>query len=114
MGTGYGAPAAGYGAPDTGYGAPASGYDAPATGYDEPAAPGYGATGVDEVDSGPGILPFVAVILSIIGLSLLFPAVVNISGRKKRSLGEGKQAHCLQCSYQHTHSEEASGLIPLL
>lgn len=86
--TGYGAPADGYGAPDTGYGAPASGYDAPATGYDEPAAPGYGATGVDEVDGGPGILPFVAVILAIIGLSLLFPAVVNISGRKKRSLAE--------------------------
>jgi len=87
--TGYGAPADGYGAPDTGYGAPDTGYGAPADGYDAPAetydaAPAYGA---QEADLGPGILPFVAVILAIIGLSLLFPAVVNIE-RKKRSLAE--------------------------
>jgi hypothetical protein len=96
--SGYGAPAAsygapapdtGYGAPDTGYGAPDTGYGAPATSYDEPesydAAPTYGADG----EVGPGILPFVAVILAIIGLSLLFPAVVNIqSGRKRRSVAE--------------------------
>jgi len=79
--TGYGAPDTGYGAPDTGYGAPADGYDAPADSYD--AAPSYGADG----EVGPGILPFVAVILAIIGLSLLFPAVVNID-RKKRSVAE--------------------------
>jgi hypothetical protein len=79
--TGYGAPDTGYGAPDTGYGAPADGYDAPADSYD--AAPSYGADG----EVGPGILPFVAVILAIIGLSLLFPAVVNIE-RKKRSVAE--------------------------
>jgi hypothetical protein len=99
--TSYGAPAAApaasYGAPDTGYGAPADSYGAPDTGYgapagyDAPAAPSYGATGEEEVivteGGGPGILPFVAVILAIIGLSLLFPAVVNV-GRKKRSLAE--------------------------
>jgi len=79
--TGYGAPDTGYGAPDTGYGAPDTGYDAPAETYD--AAPSYGADG----EVGPGILPFVAVILAIIGLSLLFPAVVNIE-RKKRSVAE--------------------------
>jgi len=79
--TGYGAPDTGYGAPDTGYGAPADGYDAPADGYET--APSYGADG----EVGPGILPFVAVILAIIGLSLLFPAVVNID-RKKRSVAE--------------------------
>jgi len=79
--TGYGAPDTGYGAPDTGYGAPADGYDAPADGYET--APSYGADG----EVGPGILPFVAVILAIIGLSLLFPAVVNIE-RKKRSVAE--------------------------
>merc|ERR1711879_187919 len=33
-------------------------------------------------------LPFVAVILAIIGLSLLFPAVVNVESRRKRSLAE--------------------------
>jgi uncharacterized membrane protein len=88
--TGYGAPDTGYAAPDTGYGAPDTGYGAPDTGYAAPsdgyeAAPAYGA---DDAAVGPGILPFVAVILAIIGLSLLFPAVVNVQTRKRRSLAE--------------------------
>jgi len=89
----YGAPADSYGAPADSYGAPDTGYGAPDTGYGAPASPGYGATGAEEevvvttAPAGPGILPFVAVILAIIGLSLLFPAVVNV-GRKKRSLAE--------------------------
>ena len=85
--SGYGAPApaTGYGAPDTSYAAPDTGYGAPDTGYE--AAPAYGA---DDAAVGPGILPFVAVILAIIGLSLLFPAVVNVESRRKRSLAEGK------------------------
>jgi hypothetical protein len=79
------APASGYGAPApaTGYGAPDTGYAAPSDGYE--AAPAYGA---DDAAVGPGILPFVAVILAIIGLSLLFPAVVNVQTRKRRSLAE--------------------------
>jgi len=83
--SGYGAPApaTGYGAPDTSYAAPDTGYGAPDTGYE--AAPAYGA---DDAAVGPGILPFVAVILAIIGLSLLFPAVVNVESRRKRSLAE--------------------------
>ena len=90
--TGYGAPDTSYAAPDTGYGAPDAGYAAPDTGYGAPdtgyeAAPAYGA---DDAAVGPGILPFVAVILAIIGLSLLFPAVVNVESRRKRSLAEGK------------------------
>merc|ERR1719297_85456 len=83
--SGYGAPApaTGYGAPDTSYAAPDTGYGAPDTGYE--AAPAYGA---EDAAVGPGILPFVAVILAIIGLSLLFPAVVNVESRRKRSLAE--------------------------
>jgi len=90
----YGAPADSYGAPDTGYGAPDTGYGAPDAGY---GAPSYGApagpaaptggTAVVTQPSGPGILPFIAAILAIVGLALLFPSVVNV-GRKKRSLAE--------------------------
>lgn len=93
----YGAPADSYGAPDTGYGAPDTGYGAPDAGYGAPAGPSYGApagpaapagpTTVVTQPSGPGILPFIAAILAITGLALLFPAVVNV-GRKKRSLAE--------------------------
>jgi len=94
----YGAPDTGYGAPDTGYGAPDAGYGAPDAGYGAPAGPSYGApagaspapagpTTVVTQPSGPGILPFIAAILAIVGLALLFPSVVNV-GRKKRSLAE--------------------------
>jgi len=90
----YGAPADSYGAPDTGYGAPDTGYGAPDAGYGAPAAPSYGGapapagpTTVVTQPSGPGILPFIAAILAIVGLALLFPGVVNV-GRKKRSLAE--------------------------
>lgn len=82
----YGAPDAGYGAPDTGYGAPDAGYGAPSYGG-EPTGTGEGPTTVITQPSGPGILPFIAAILAIIGLALLFPSVVNV-GRKKRSLAE--------------------------
>ena len=109
----YGAPAASYGAPApaASYGAPAASYGAPADSY-EPAdsygapgdsygAPSYdGATGVgyeaeagDVAAAGPGILPFVAAIIAIIGLSLLFPTFVSLTSvRRKRSAAEGKHS----------------------
>jgi len=82
----YGAPADSYGAPADSYGAPADGYGAPDTGY-EAETPGYGATGA--AAAGPGILPFVAAIIAIIGLSLLFPTFVSLTTvRRKRSAVE--------------------------
>lgn len=73
----YGAPAA---APEPSYGAPAPSYDTPSTGYDSPST-GYGAqpTGYGEEESFPDLTPFLTLSLVILGLSLLFPAIVTIT-----------------------------------
>lgn len=100
--SGYGAPAASYSAPAASYSAPADGYGAPADGYGAPesysapaysadVAPAYGADGaVEEGGAGPGLLPIIIGILSLVGLSLLFPTFVSLStGRRKRSITDG-------------------------
>lgn len=80
----YGAPAPSYDAPapapEPSYGAPAPSYDTPSTGYDSPST-GYGAepTGYGEEDSFPDLTPFLSLSLVILGLSLLFPAIVTIT-----------------------------------
>merc|ERR1711971_1029720 len=63
-----------------GYDAPAPSYDTPSTGYDSPST-GYGAapTGYGEEDSFPDLTPFLTLSLVILGLSLLFPAIVTIT-----------------------------------
>jgi hypothetical protein len=76
----YGAPAA---APEPSYGAPAPSYDTPSTGYDSPSTgygcgDGYGRQGCEEEDSFPDLTPFLALSLVILGLSLLFPAILTI------------------------------------
>merc|ERR1712172_316343 len=73
----YGAPAP---APSYGAPAPEPSYDAPAPSYDTPST-GYGAapTGYGEEDSFPDLTPFLTLSLVILGLSLLFPAIVTIT-----------------------------------
>merc|ERR1712008_10299 len=64
----------------SGYDAPAPSYDTPSTGYDSPST-GYGAEpiGYGEEDSFPDLTPFLTLSLVILGLSLLFPAIVTIT-----------------------------------
>merc|ERR1712172_453987 len=73
----YGAPAP---APSYGAPAPEPSYDAPAPSYDTPST-GYGAapTGYGEEDTFPDLTPFLTLSLVILGLSLLFPAIVTIT-----------------------------------
>merc|ERR1711971_1441043 len=73
--SGYDAPA-----PEPSYDAPAPSYDTPSTGYDSPST-GYGAapTGYGEEDTFPDLTPFLTLSLVILGLSLLFPAIVTIT-----------------------------------
>jgi len=117
--SGYGAPEPSYDAPEPNYGAPpaAPSYDAPAPSYDAPAAPSYDApaTGYDAPSSGYGDvsgygaeeedidLSFILYFsLIIIGLSLLFPSITELTdvnttttntgnnfivGRKRRHAG---------------------------
>lgn len=86
---GYSAPASSYGAPESSYGAPESSYGAPDTGYGAPSYGGghevYGYEDDKKFDISVIIIP----LLIVLGLSLLFPATVNIStGRKRREAGE--------------------------
>merc|ERR1719397_357740 len=80
----YSAPEPSYGAPEPSYGAPEPSYSAPA-GYSAP-APSYG-----EASAGLDLTSIIIPILALLGLSLLFPTYVTISGtgRKRRSVVDG-------------------------
>jgi len=81
----YGPPEPSYEAPTDSYGAPAPSYGAPAPSY---SAPSYEPYEVYEEEPLPDLTPIVVAILTLIGLSLLFPTFVqleDVGGRKKRS-----------------------------
>merc|ERR1711936_1291711 len=81
----YGPPEPSYEAPTDSYGAPAPSYGAPAPSY---SAPSYEPYEVYEEEPLPDLTPIVVAILTLIGLSLLFPTFVqleDVAGRKKRS-----------------------------
>merc|ERR1719397_857355 len=80
----YSAPAPSYSAPEPSYGAPEPSYSPPA-GYSAP-APSYG-----EASAGLDLTSIIIPILALLGLSLLFPTYVTISGtgRKRRSVVDG-------------------------
>merc|ERR1712038_1134650 len=74
-----------YGPPEPSYEAPADSYGAPAPSY---SAPSYEPYEVYEEEPLPDLTPIVVAILTLIGLSLLFPTFVqleDVAGRKKRS-----------------------------
>merc|ERR1711976_650549 len=74
-----------YGPPEPIYEAPAESYGAPAPSY---SAPSYEPYEVYEEEPLPDLTPIVVAILTLIGLSLLFPTFVqleDVQGRKKRS-----------------------------
>jgi len=74
-----------YGPPEPSYEAPADSYGAPAPSY---SAPSYEPYEVYEEEPLPDLTPIVVAILTLIGLSLLFPTFVqleDVQGRKKRS-----------------------------
>jgi hypothetical protein len=100
----YGTPPATYGAPPpSSYGTPPATYGTPPSSYDEPepsygAAPTYCNNGLLARQDGscpdeagfPDLTPIIIACLALVGLSLLFPTVVNIlaSDRKKRAAEE--------------------------
>lgn len=102
--SGYGSPHAapeGYGAPASPYGAPASSYGVPPaephhTGHEQgyPLETGYGVapgatytpTGSQLAGPALGLSAFLVPLLTMLGLSLLFPSYVNVQSRKKRTL----------------------------
>jgi len=87
----YNAPEPSYGAPEPSYGAPEVSYSAPETGYGAPQT-GYGApTGLE--DEGIDLTSILIPLLALLGLSLLFPTYVTLTGkRKKRDVyGEGDE-----------------------
>jgi len=103
---GYSAPDAGYSAPSDGYGSPkAPAYSAPAPSYEAPApsysAPSYEAPSSSysspSYDSGGGddgkdFLNSLAAFLPIaLFLAALFPNLIVVNGRKKRSLIDGNE-----------------------
>merc|ERR1712004_715603 len=73
-----------YGPPEPSYEAPTDSYGAPAPSY---SAPSYEPYEVYEEEPLPDLTPIVVAILTLIGLSLLFPTFVQLEdvGRKKRS-----------------------------
>ena len=77
----YTAPSPSYNEPSDGYAAGDSSYQAPAASYGG-GAPSYGG------DEGFGIdlISLIIPALAILGLSLLFPTVVSLSTRRKRSV----------------------------
>ena len=103
----YSAPAPSYGAPEPSYSAPAPSYSAPAPSYSAPEPsygapePSYGAPepsysapsyGYEEASAGLDLTSILIPILALLGLSLLFPTFVTVSGgrRKRDVLDEGK------------------------
>ena len=89
----YSAPAPSYGAPEPSYSAPAPSYSAPAPSYSAP-EPSYSAPsyGYEEASAGLDLTSILIPILALLGLSLLFPTFVTVSGgrRKRDVLDEGK------------------------
>ena len=82
----YSAPAPSYSAPEPSYGAPEPSYGAPEPSY---SAPSYG---YEEASAGLDLTSILIPILALLGLSLLFPTFVTVSGgrRKRDVLDEGK------------------------
>merc|ERR1719150_3025853 len=82
----YGAPEPSYSAPEPSYGAPEPSYGAPEPSY---SAPSYG---YEEASAGLDLTSILIPILALLGLSLLFPTFVTVSGgrRKRDVLDEGK------------------------
>jgi len=85
----YEAPEPSYGAPEPSYGAPEPSYGPPSTGYGTPSS-SYG-----EASAGGGLdlTSILIPILALLGLSLLFPTFVTLSGgRRKREAGDDSAA----------------------
>ena len=73
-----------YGPPEPSYGAPAPSYGAPEPSYGEPVT-------YEEEEFSFDVVPIVVAVLTLVGLSLLFPTFVQIddvNGRRKRDTEE--------------------------
>merc|ERR1712088_930285 len=105
----YGAPEPSYGAPEPSYSAPSPSYSAPAPSYSQPSSygapePSYGppstgygtpSSSYGEASAGGGLdlTSILIPILALLGLSLLFPTFVTLSGgRRKREAGDDSAA----------------------
>ena len=105
---GYGAPPASYEPPSPEYGAPAPSYDAPVS---------YGSTGVGyEEEALPDLTPILVAMLTLAGLSLLFPQIVCVAAgtggtapcRRKKRHADGKRS-CSCSLFQHAHATIMQG-----
>merc|ERR1712073_101231 len=88
MGSSYSAPAPSYSAPAPSYSAPEPSYGAPEPSYGAP-EPSYSAPsyGYEEASAGLDLTSILIPILALLGLSLLFPTFVTVSGgRRKRDV----------------------------
>ena len=111
---GYGAPPASYEPPAAEYGAPATSYDAPAESY----GVSYGSSGVGygEEEALPDLTPILVAMLTLAGLSLLFPQIVCVAAgtggtapcRRKKRHADGKRS-CSCSLFQHAHATIMQG-----
>lgn len=101
---------------DAGYGAPPASYEPPAAEYSAPAT-SYGSSGVGyEEEALPDLTPILVAMLTLAGLSLLFPQIVCVAAgtggnapcRRKKRHADGKRS-CSCSLFQHAHATIMQG-----